>query len=65
SGSYEYEFRGRAAGSSTWSVAQAYGPSSSWTWSGVAGSWEVQVNARSAGSASAAEATQAIPYAIQ
>jgi hypothetical protein len=65
SGSYEYEFLGRAAGSATWSVAQSYGPSPSWTWSGVAGSWEIRVNARSAGSASAAEATQTIPYAIQ
>jgi hypothetical protein len=31
----------------------------------VAGSWEVQVNARSAGSSSPAEATQTITYVVQ
>ncbi|PWB65291.1 MAG: hypothetical protein C3F14_05655, partial [Deltaproteobacteria bacterium] len=65
SGSYEYEFRGRATGSPVWSVAQTYGSNASWTWNGVAGSWEIQVNARSVGSSSPAEATQTIPYAVQ
>jgi hypothetical protein len=65
SGSYEYEFLGRAAGSPVWSVAQPYGPTPSWTWSSVAGSWEVQVNARSAGSSSPAEATQTVNFIVQ
>ncbi|NJD62519.1 MAG: hypothetical protein FIA93_07345, partial [Deltaproteobacteria bacterium] len=65
SGSYEYEFLGRAAGSSVWSVAQPYGPGPSWTWTGVAGSWEVMVNARNVGSTAPYEATATIPYAIQ
>lgn len=64
-GSYEYEFRGRQAGQGEFSVAQAYGVSPSWTWTVAAGTWEIQVNARSAGSTAAAEASQTITYVVQ
>ena len=65
SGSFEYEFRGRPLGSTgPFALAQAYGPTASWPWTSVTGSWEIQVNARSAGSASPAETTRTITYVV-
>jgi hypothetical protein len=65
SGSFEYEFRGRLLGSTgPFGLAKAYSTTASWTWTSVAGSWEVQVNARSVGSTSPAEATQTITYVV-
>jgi cell wall-associated protease len=63
-GAYEYEFLGRRAGDPTFSIAQAYSTNPSWTWNGVAGNWEIQVNARVVGSALAADATQTISYSV-
>jgi hypothetical protein len=61
SGSFEYEFRGRPQGSTgPFAIAQSYSPTASWPWTSAAGSWEIQVNARSVGSAAAFEATQTI-----
>jgi hypothetical protein len=71
-GQYEYEFQGRPVGG-TWTVVKGYGwltegppLGASWTWtSPPPGSYEIMVNARSAGSNSPAEATTTISYVIQ
>ena len=65
-GSYEYEFLGGLQGG-TLGVAQPYGATSSWTWSttGVPpGTYVIQVNARSAGSTAAFEATQSVVFVV-
>ncbi|PWB64878.1 MAG: hypothetical protein C3F14_06115, partial [Deltaproteobacteria bacterium] len=59
-GIYEYRFLGRAVGAPTFSVGQEYGPADSWTWTGVTGSWEIQVQARSVGSTAPFDASATI-----
>ena len=67
SGTYEYEFWGRPAGASTWSPAQGYSTTNSWTWNTTtvaAGAYEIKVNARSVGSTAGYEATQTVTYTV-
>jgi hypothetical protein len=63
-GNYEYQFLGRQVGQTTYSIAQPYGPSNTWTWGSVAGSWEMQVQVRNVGSAEPFEAQQTITYTV-
>ena len=67
SGVYEYEFQGRLAGGA-WGVARSYWPDPNWAWNtaGVpAGTYEVKVNVRNAGSGAAFEATQTTSFIVQ
>ncbi|PWB68267.1 MAG: hypothetical protein C3F14_00290 [Deltaproteobacteria bacterium] len=63
-GNYEYQFLGRPVGAPAFSVAQSYGPANSWTWSGVTGSWEIQVQVRNAGSSNPFDALATITYTV-
>ncbi|HZW35994.1 MAG TPA: hypothetical protein VFF01_03580, partial [Candidatus Deferrimicrobiaceae bacterium] len=66
-GTYEYEFLGRVAGSGPLSLAQAYGPSNTFTWNtaGIqSGTYEIQVYARRVGAAVPFEATQTMTYVV-
>jgi hypothetical protein len=63
-GSYEYQFLGRRTGDPAYGTAQPYGPADSWTWTGVTGSWDIQVQVRNVGSAEPFEAQQTIVYAV-
>ncbi|HZW35663.1 MAG TPA: hypothetical protein VFF01_01895, partial [Candidatus Deferrimicrobiaceae bacterium] len=64
SGTYQYQFLGRQVGQPTFNVVQPYGPANTWNWTAVAGSWEIQVQARNAGSAAAFEGLQTITYDV-
>jgi len=63
-GNYEYQFLGRRVGDPAFSIAQTYGPSNTWIWGSVAGSWEMQVQVRNVGSAEPFEAQQTIVYTV-
>jgi len=67
-GTYEYEFQGRPAGSTDpFGVAQAYGSNPVWIWSttGVPpGSYEIRVNVRNVGSAAAFDGADSVTYVI-
>jgi hypothetical protein len=63
-GNYEYQFLGRRVGDPAFAVAQAYGPSNTWNWSGATGSWEIQVQVRNVGSANPFDALQTITYTV-
>jgi len=65
-GPYEYEFQARLAGGS-FAVSQPFSSSNRWTWDttgSLAGSYEVRVNVRSAGSTAPFEARTTIPYTL-
>ncbi|MGE5753948.1 MAG: hypothetical protein ACM319_09940, partial [Deltaproteobacteria bacterium] len=63
-GPYEYQFLGRRVGDPAFGIAQAYGPSNSWTWAAAAGNWEVQVMARNVGSAAPFDAVATVTYTV-
>jgi hypothetical protein len=67
-GTYEYQFAGRSSGASELSVAQAFGPLSSWSWNtaGVPpGTYEIMVFARAAGTAVPFEASRSILFEVR
>jgi len=67
SGTYEYQFRLRNP-SAVWSVARAYGTTTSWTWNtaGLAvGNWVIEVWARNVGSTAAWEAFKTMSYTLR
>jgi hypothetical protein len=63
-GNYEYQFLGRRTGDPAFGTAQPYGSANSWTWTGVTGSWDIQVQVRNVGSAEPFEAQQTIVYTV-
>jgi len=67
SGTYEYAFYYRLPTATTWTLMQSYSQNASWTWNTSAvpaGTYYIQVYARSAGSTAAYEAISAISYAF-
>ncbi|NJD62241.1 MAG: hypothetical protein FIA93_05920, partial [Deltaproteobacteria bacterium] len=68
SGAFEYQFLGRRAGSTgPLSIVRPYSPSATWSWgtAGIpGGTYEIQVQARNAGSAAPFEATQTMTYTV-
>ncbi len=65
SGTYQYQFSYRLTGTPTYTIGQAYGSSATWAWNTAAipsGSYDILVNARSAGSTSASEASATTTY---
>jgi len=68
SGSYEYYFTLKNPNTGQWSVGQAYSGNPTWTWDTTglsAGTYMLEVWARSTGSSSAYEAFQTILYTIK
>jgi FtsP/CotA-like multicopper oxidase with cupredoxin domain len=60
-----YQFLIRRTGTTTWSNGQGWSTRNIWNWTAVAGSFDIQVNARSNGSTSPAEASATITYVVQ